>query len=85
MALDLPALGKIGGGPTVTCSMEKPVSALKLLGGSFKISSSPEVSGHLCFFCHLDFVSVSFSFHLKRPQLSEPQFPPLSIGTTASK
>lgn len=35
MALDLPALGKIGCGPTVTCSVEKPVSALKLLGGSF--------------------------------------------------
>ena len=31
MALDLPALGKIGGGPTVTCSMEKPDSTLKLL------------------------------------------------------
>ena len=41
------------------------------------------MSGHLCFFCHLDF--VSFSFDLKRLQLSDPPFPPLSIGTTASK
>lgn len=60
MALDLPALGKIGGGPTVTCSVEKPDSTLKFLGGSFQISSSPRVSGHLRFFCHLDFVCFFF-------------------------
>ena len=60
VALDLPALGKIGGGPTVTCSVEKPDSTLKFLGGSFQISSSPRVSGHLRFFCHLDFVCFFF-------------------------
>ena len=53
------ALSKVGGSPPVTCSMEKPASTLKLLGGSFHISGSPGASGSICFFCHLDFISFS--------------------------